>query len=99
VEANLGDLPARKNKPMVVYCDSGAEANTLSTALKSHGFEDVVNSGTLGRLLPLQEQVTSLRADWSLWALVFMKLQQGALLWNVQYWRTQANPQQNAPVL
>ena len=59
VEGNLGDLPSRKNKPMVVYCDSGAEANTLATALKAHGFEDVVNSGTLGRLLPLQEKVNS----------------------------------------
>jgi hypothetical protein len=59
VEARLGDLPTRKAKPLVVYCDAGAEANALATALRRHGFENVVNAGSLGRLLPMQEQVWS----------------------------------------
>ena len=49
----LATLPARlmelepKDKPIVVYCASGARSGQASRILKQAGFADVVNAGGL----------------------------------------------------
>jgi rhodanese-related sulfurtransferase len=44
-----GDLPKRKDKPLIAYCDTGNRAGKALGALKKAGFERVVNlNGGLG---------------------------------------------------
>ncbi len=44
-----GDLAKRKDKPVIVYCDTGARSAKAAAALKKQGFGRVVNlSGGLG---------------------------------------------------
>ena len=38
-----GELPKRKDKPVIVYCDGGERAGKAVAALKKQGFERVVN--------------------------------------------------------
>jgi rhodanese-related sulfurtransferase len=38
-----GELPKRKDKPLIVYCDTGERAGKAVAALKKQGFERVVN--------------------------------------------------------
>jgi rhodanese-related sulfurtransferase len=41
--------PKRKDKPVIVYCDTGARSQKAAAALRSQGFAKVVNlSGGLG---------------------------------------------------
>ncbi len=42
----LAELP--KNKPVVLYCASGARSASAARAMKQAGFVDVVNAGGLG---------------------------------------------------
>jgi len=42
----LGELA--KNKPVVLYCASGARSASAARAMKQAGFADVVNAGGLG---------------------------------------------------
>src|SRR5688572_10055271 len=43
------DLGKRKDRPLIVYCDSGARAARAAAALRQHGYTQVVNlSGGLG---------------------------------------------------
>jgi phage shock protein E len=42
----LGELP--KDKPIVVYCASGARSAMAARTMKQAGFVDVVNAGGLG---------------------------------------------------
>jgi rhodanese-related sulfurtransferase len=49
VEDGANDLAKRKDKPLIVYCDSGNRAGKALGALKKQGFERVVNlNGGLG---------------------------------------------------
>jgi len=43
--ARLGELP--KERPVVLYCASGARSAAAARALKQAGFTDVVNAGGL----------------------------------------------------
>jgi rhodanese-related sulfurtransferase len=44
-----GDLVKRKDKPLILYCDSGDRASKAAAALRKQGFNRVVNlSGGLG---------------------------------------------------
>ncbi len=49
----LAILPARgqdlepKDKPIVLYCASGARSGQAARFLKQHGFTDVINAGGL----------------------------------------------------
>ena len=38
-----GELPKRKDKPVIVYCDTGDRAGKAVAELKKQGFERVVN--------------------------------------------------------
>ena len=38
-----GELPKRKDKPVIVYCDTGDRAGKAVAGLKKQGFERVVN--------------------------------------------------------
>jgi len=38
-----GELPKRKDKPVIVYCDTGERAGKAVAGLKKQGFERVVN--------------------------------------------------------
>jgi rhodanese-related sulfurtransferase len=38
-----GELPKRKDRPVIVYCDTGERAGKAIGALKKQGFERVVN--------------------------------------------------------
>jgi rhodanese-related sulfurtransferase len=43
------DLGKRKDRPLIVYCDSGARASRAAAALRQQGYTQVVNlSGGLG---------------------------------------------------
>lgn len=44
----MGELP--KNKPIVVYCASGARSASAAGMLKSAGYEQVHNAGGLSRM-------------------------------------------------
>jgi len=44
--ARLGELP--KDKPVVLYCASGARSGMAARQLKQAGFADVTNAGGLG---------------------------------------------------
>ena len=44
--ARLGDLP--RDKPIVLYCASGARSASAARILKKAGFADVINAGGLG---------------------------------------------------
>ncbi len=44
--ARLGEIP--KDKPVVLYCASGARSGAAARALKQAGYADVVNAGGLG---------------------------------------------------
>jgi len=54
VNIPLATLPARlmelepKDKPIVLYCASGARSGQAARILKQAGFSDVVNAGGLG---------------------------------------------------
>lgn len=43
--AHLGEIP--KEKPVVLYCASGARSGAAARTLKQAGFTDVVNAGGL----------------------------------------------------
>lgn len=43
--AHIGEIP--KEKPVVLYCASGARSGVAARALKQAGFPDVVNAGGL----------------------------------------------------
>jgi phage shock protein E len=44
--AHLGEIP--KDKPVVLYCASGARSASAARAMKMAGFTDVINAGGLG---------------------------------------------------
>jgi len=44
--ARLGEIP--KDKPVVLYCASGARSGLAARQLKQAGFADVTNAGGLG---------------------------------------------------
>jgi rhodanese-related sulfurtransferase len=44
----MADLP--KDKPIVLYCASGARSAQAARILKRDGFTDVTNAGSLGRM-------------------------------------------------
>ncbi len=44
--ARMGELP--KDRPVVLYCASGARSAAAARMLKQAGFADVVNAGGLG---------------------------------------------------
>jgi phage shock protein E len=46
--AHMGDLP--KDKPLVLYCASGARSAQAVRILKRAGFTDVINAGSLGNM-------------------------------------------------
>lgn len=49
LEAGAGELAKRKDKPLVVYCESGNRAVKAAAALKKQGFTHVASlSGGLG---------------------------------------------------
>jgi rhodanese-related sulfurtransferase len=49
IEEGANDLAKRKDKPLIVYCDTGSRAGKALGALKKQGFERVVNlNGGLG---------------------------------------------------
>jgi phage shock protein E len=39
-----------KNKPIIVYCASGARSATAAKILRTQGFTDVLNAGSIHRL-------------------------------------------------
>ena len=43
--SRLGEIP--KDKPVVVYCLSGARSSSAARAMKQAGFADVINAGGL----------------------------------------------------
>jgi phage shock protein E len=45
LNGRLGEIP--KDKPVVVYCQSGARSAAAARALKKAGYPDVVNAGGL----------------------------------------------------
>ena len=42
----LGEIP--KDKPVVLYCASGARSSSAARAMKQAGYADVINAGGLG---------------------------------------------------
>lgn len=44
----MGEIP--KNKPVVVYCASGARSSSAARAMKQAGYTDVSNAGGLGNM-------------------------------------------------
>jgi phage shock protein E len=46
--SRMGDLP--KDKPIVLYCASGARSAQAARMLKKAGFQDVVSAGGLGNM-------------------------------------------------
>jgi phage shock protein E len=46
LQSRMGDLP--KDKPVVLYCASGARSAQAARILKRAGFTDVINAGSLG---------------------------------------------------
>jgi phage shock protein E len=49
----LGDLGSRmgeipKDKPVILYCASGARSSSAARAMKQAGYADVINAGGLG---------------------------------------------------
>ncbi len=46
IGSRLADIP--KNKPVVLYCASGARSSSAARTLKQAGYVDVVNAGGLG---------------------------------------------------
>jgi rhodanese-related sulfurtransferase len=46
--SRMADLP--KDKPIVLYCASGARSAQAARILKRAGLTDVINAGSLGRL-------------------------------------------------
>ena len=42
----MGEIP--KDKPVVLYCASGARSSSAARAMKQAGYADVVNAGGLG---------------------------------------------------
>ena len=49
LSSRLGELP--KNKPIVLYCASGARAAQAAGILERSGFKDVVNAGGIANML------------------------------------------------
>lgn len=49
LSSNLNKL-GRKDKPVIVYCASGARSAAAVRVLKAQGFSDVSNAGSLGRI-------------------------------------------------
>ena len=47
--SRLGELP--KNRPIVLYCASGARATQAAAILARSGFKDVVNAGGIANML------------------------------------------------
>ena len=46
---DAGDFGKRKDRPLILYCDSGDRSGKATTALKKRGFERVVNlTGGIG---------------------------------------------------
>ncbi|MBL8910030.1 MAG: rhodanese-like domain-containing protein [Archangium sp.] len=45
----LGKLGGNKDKPVIVYCASGARSAMARSQLKSRGFTQVFNLGSMGR--------------------------------------------------
>jgi phage shock protein E len=46
LNAHLNEIP--KDKPVVLYCASGARSASAARAMKMAGFTDVINAGGLG---------------------------------------------------
>jgi phage shock protein E len=46
LSARLGEIP--KDKPVVLYCASGARSASAARTMKQAGFVDVINAGGLG---------------------------------------------------
>ena len=46
LDRQMGEIP--KDKPVVLYCASGARSAAAARALKQAGYPDVVNAGGLG---------------------------------------------------
>jgi phage shock protein E len=46
IAANLGSIS--KEKPVILFCASGARSSVAARVLKSAGFKDVLNAGGLG---------------------------------------------------
>ena len=47
--AERGDIAKKKDRPLIVYCDSGARASKAASALRQQGFTRVLSlSGGLG---------------------------------------------------
>ena len=44
--SRLGEIP--KDKPVVLYCASGARSSSAARAMKQAGYTDVINAGGLG---------------------------------------------------
>jgi phage shock protein E len=42
----LGEIP--KDKPVILYCASGARSSSAAQAMKQAGYADVTNAGGLG---------------------------------------------------
>lgn len=43
LEARVGDIEKFKDKPVIVYCATGSRSSAAATALRKHGFSNVVN--------------------------------------------------------
>lgn len=48
LEARLGEIP--KDRPIVVYCASGARSAAAERMLRARGYGDVVNGGGLSQM-------------------------------------------------
>jgi phage shock protein E len=49
VGARIAELPADRSRPIVVYCASGMRSSMAKRKLKSAGFTQVFDVGTMGR--------------------------------------------------
>ena len=58
VEAAKQNLPEDKDQPIVCHCAVGGEAMAAVKALKRAGFTNVINAGSLARVMKLKASAT-----------------------------------------
>lgn len=52
----MNEFGEDKNRPIILYCASGARSAYAAMILKSHGYTDVTNAGGLDDLFELTEE-------------------------------------------
>lgn len=51
VSARINEFGSDKNRPIVVYCQSGGRSGSAESILKANGYTNVINGGGYGALM------------------------------------------------